>query len=35
LGEIATTTARIYVDFRGREANTGSIGFSDMVFNVT
>ena len=35
LNEIATTKARIYVDFRGREANTGSIGFSDTVFNAT
>ncbi|MFQ5822308.1 MAG: hypothetical protein ACE5I5_20220 [Candidatus Heimdallarchaeota archaeon] len=34
LGEIATTKARIYVDFKGTEANTGSIGFSTMVFNV-
>jgi len=33
-GEIATTKARIYVDFRGTEANTGSIVFSDMVFNI-
>jgi len=32
--EIATTKARIYVDFRGTEANTGSIVFSDMVFNI-
>jgi len=34
LGEIATTKARIYVDFRGREANTGSVSFSDKVFNI-
>lgn len=34
LGEIATTKARIYVDFKGTEANTGSIGFSTVVFNV-
>ena len=34
LGEIATTKARIYVDFEGTEANTGSIGFSTVVFNV-
>ncbi|MCP8309465.1 MAG: hypothetical protein H3Z54_12370 [archaeon] len=34
LGKIATTKARIYVDFRGTEANTGSIVFSDVVFNV-
>jgi len=35
LGEVATTKVRIYIDFRGREANTGSVGFSDVVFNVT
>jgi len=34
LGEIATTKARIYVDYRGKEANTGSISFSDKVFNI-
>jgi len=34
LGEIATTKARIYVDFKGTEANTGSIVFSTVVFNV-
>jgi hypothetical protein len=34
LGEIATTRARIYVDFKGKEANTGSVGFSDKVFNI-
>jgi hypothetical protein len=34
LGEIATTKARIYVDFKGTEANTGSIGFSTMIFNI-
>jgi len=34
LGEIATTKARIYVDFKGKEANTGSVGFSDMIFNI-
>jgi hypothetical protein len=35
LGEVATTKARIYVDFKGKEANTGSIGFSDRIFNIT
>jgi len=35
LGEIATTKARIYVDFKGTEANTGSISFSTVVFNIT
>jgi len=34
LGEIATTKARIYVDFKGKEANTGSVGFSDVIFSV-
>jgi len=34
LGEIATTKARVYVDFRGSEANTGSVSFSDKVFNI-
>jgi len=34
LGEIATTKARIYVDYRGTEANTGSIIFSAAIFNV-
>ena len=34
LGEIATTKARIYVDFKGKEANTGSVSFSDTIFNI-
>lgn len=34
LGEIATTKARIYVDFKGKEANTGSVSFSDRTFNI-
>lgn len=34
LGETATTKARIYVDYMGKEANTGSIGFSDVNFNI-
>jgi hypothetical protein len=34
LGEIAVTKARIYVDFKGKEANTGSISFSDEIFNI-
>jgi hypothetical protein len=34
LGETATTKARIYVDFKGKEANTGSISFSDTIFNI-
>ncbi len=34
LGKIATAKAKIYVDYRGREANTGSISFSDKIFNI-
>ncbi len=34
LGETATTKARIYVDFKGKEANSGSVNFSDKVFNI-
>jgi hypothetical protein len=34
LGEIATTKARIYVDFKGKEACSGSVNFSDIIFNV-
>jgi len=34
LGELATTKARIYVDYKGEEANTGSISFSDRIYNV-
>ena len=34
LGETATTEAKIYVDFHGKEANTGSIYFSDTVYNI-
>lgn len=34
LGEVATTKARIYVDHMGKEANTGSISFSDVIFNI-
>lgn len=34
LGEVATTKARIYADFKGKEANSGSVNFSDIVFNV-
>jgi len=34
LGEIATTKARLYVDFKGEEANSGSIIFSDRAFNI-
>jgi hypothetical protein len=34
LGETATTKAKIYIDFHGKEANTGSIYFSDTVYNI-
>jgi len=34
LGETATTKAKIYVDFHGKEANTGSIYVSDTVYNI-
>jgi len=34
LGEVATTKARIYIDYKGTEANTGSIIFSTAIFNV-
>jgi len=34
LGEIATTKARIYVDYKGTESNTGSVIFSTVIFNV-
>ncbi len=34
LGEIATTKARIYVDFKGKEANSGSVNFSDIVLDI-
>jgi len=34
LGPIATTKARIYVDYMGEEANTGSVSFPSRIFNV-
>lgn len=30
----ATTKARIYVDYRGEEANTGSISFASTIYNI-
>jgi len=33
-GEVATTKARIYVDFKGTEANSGSVGFPTVIFNI-
>ena len=34
LAPIATTKARIYVDYKGEEANSGSVTFSQLIFNV-
>ncbi len=34
LAPIATTKARIYVDYKGQEANSGSVNFSNRTFNV-
>ena len=34
LAPTATTKARIYVDYKGEEANSGSITFSRLVFNI-
>jgi hypothetical protein len=34
LGSVATSKARIYVDCIGREANSGSISFSDRFFSI-
>lgn len=33
-GPVAVTSSRIYVDFKGTEANAGSITVSDVMFNV-
>ncbi len=35
LGQVATTKARIYTDYKGTEANAGSIYFSGTVYNIT
>ncbi len=35
LGEVATTKARIYTDFKGTEANAGSIYFGSTVYSIT
>jgi len=35
LGELATSKARIYKDYKGTEANVGSISFSNRVFEIT
>ena len=34
LAPMATTKARIYVDYKGQEANSGSINFASTVFNI-
>ena len=34
LGDVATTKARLYVNFKGTEANTGSITFSTVIYNI-
>jgi hypothetical protein len=34
LAPIATTKARIYVDYKGEEANSGSVTFSSLIFNI-
>ena len=34
LAPVATTKAKIYVDFRGQEANSGSVSFASRIFNV-
>ena len=34
LAPIATTKARIYVDYKGQDAHSGSVSFSSAVFNI-
>jgi hypothetical protein len=34
LAPTATTKARIYVDYMGQEANSGSINFANIIYNV-
>jgi hypothetical protein len=34
LAPVATTKAKIYVDYRGQEANSGSVNFASRIFNV-
>ncbi len=33
-GSIATTKARIYVDYMGQEANSGSVNFASRCFSI-
>lgn len=35
LAQTATTKARLYVDFKGEEANSGSINFANTIYNIT
>jgi len=35
LAQTATTKARIYVDYHGQEANSGSINFANTIYNIT
>lgn len=35
IGEVAVQKAKIYKDYKGTEANVGSIYFSDRIFSVT
>lgn len=35
LGKLATTKAKIYKDYKGTDAFTGSINFADRIFNIT
>jgi hypothetical protein len=35
VGDVAVQKAKIYSDFKGVEANEGSIYFSDVIFGVT
>ena len=34
LGPVATTKARIYVDYMGQEANSGSVNFASRSFSI-
>ncbi len=35
LGEVATTKGRIYTDFKGTEANAGSIYFASTIYSIS
>src|SRR3989337_3235501 len=34
LAQTATTKARVYVDYHGQEANSGSINFASTIYNI-